>query len=191
MGTQEQLKPGVERWSFKTGTDPQAGSINVATPTQTTVADLVAATAPADPDTLTERDAPTEMTYFQVSATLTAYKLEEDGDYHLVLDDGQGHTMIAEIPDPDFLTGGVWDEQIKAARAAFDQQFGTQVAVLQTMGTMLDKIGAEGLPMITKVSVSVTVEGIGFFDRLHGQTGVAPNGVELHPVLSISFTQGG
>jgi hypothetical protein len=25
--------------------------------------------------------------------------------------------------------------------------------------------------------------GIGFFDYLHGQTGVAPNGIELHPVL--------
>jgi hypothetical protein len=26
---------------------------------------------------------------------------------------------------------------------------------------------------------------VGFFDFLHGQNGVAPNGFELHPVLSI------
>jgi len=28
-----------------------------------------------------------------------------------------------------------------------------------------------------------TFSGIGFFDRPHGQTGAAPNGIELHPVL--------
>jgi hypothetical protein len=31
------------------------------------------------------------------------------------------------------------------------------------------------------------VTGVGFFDRIHGQTGVAPNGIELHPVLDIQF----
>jgi hypothetical protein len=35
--------------------------------------------------------------------------------------------------------------------------------------------------------VPVTVTGVGFFDRIHGQTGVAPNGIELHPVLDIQF----
>ena len=29
--------------------------------------------------------------------------------------------------------------------------------------------------------------GVGFFDRDHGQTGAAPNNIELHPVLSIRF----
>jgi hypothetical protein len=28
-----------------------------------------------------------------------------------------------------------------------------------------------------------TFSGVGFFDRPHGQTGVAPNGIELQPVL--------
>jgi hypothetical protein len=27
--------------------------------------------------------------------------------------------------------------------------------------------------------------GVLFFDKLHGQTGVAGNGVELHPVISL------
>jgi hypothetical protein len=27
----------------------------------------------------------------------------------------------------------------------------------------------------------VELTGIGFFDRLHGETGQAPNGIELHP----------
>ncbi len=33
----------------------------------------------------------------------------------------------------------------------------------------------------------MTVTGVGFFDLLHGQTGVAPNGVELHPLLNVQF----
>jgi hypothetical protein len=41
--------------------------------------------------------------------------------------------------------------------------------------------------MIVQIAVPVHVTGIGFFDFIHGQTGVAPNGVELHPVLSISL----
>jgi hypothetical protein len=28
-----------------------------------------------------------------------------------------------------------------------------------------------------------TITGVGFFDFDHGQTGVAPNAIELHPVL--------
>jgi hypothetical protein len=38
--------------------------------------------------------------------------------------------------------------------------------------------------------VPATLTGVGFFDFIHGQTGVAPNGFELHPVLSICFGLG-
>ncbi len=37
----------------------------------------------------------------------------------------------------------------------------------------------------------MTVTGVGFFDFLHGQSGVAPNGIELHAVLDIQFGTGG
>jgi len=33
----------------------------------------------------------------------------------------------------------------------------------------------------------VEITGIGFFDRPHGQTGRAPNNIEIHPILSIQF----
>jgi hypothetical protein len=32
----------------------------------------------------------------------------------------------------------------------------------------------------------VTITGVGFWDAKHGQTGVAPNGIELHPVLGFA-----
>jgi hypothetical protein len=37
------------------------------------------------------------------------------------------------------------------------------------------------------VSLPVVVTGVGFFDFIHGQTGVAPNGIELHPIVDIKF----
>jgi len=36
------------------------------------------------------------------------------------------------------------------------------------------------------VSVPPRVTGVAFFDFLHGQTGVAPNGIELDPVLGFA-----
>jgi len=31
----------------------------------------------------------------------------------------------------------------------------------------------------------VRITGVGFFDYIHGQRSVAPNGVEPHPVLNV------
>ena len=39
----------------------------------------------------------------------------------------------------------------------------------------------------TYVNRRALVTGVGFYDALHGQAGAAPNGFELHPVLSIRF----
>jgi hypothetical protein len=51
-------------------------------------------------------------------------------------------------------------------------------------------ISACGTPPSTshfaQLNATATVTGVGFFDIPHGQTGVAPNAVELHPVLRFS-----
>jgi hypothetical protein len=41
----------------------------------------------------------------------------------------------------------------------------------------------------TKVKpTAVRITGVGFFDKVHGQMGVAQlNGIELHPVLKVEF----
>jgi hypothetical protein len=36
----------------------------------------------------------------------------------------------------------------------------------------------------------VDITGIGFFDKIHGQTSVARNGIELHPILRIKTISG-
>ena len=159
---------GVERWSVKTGTDADASSIGLQSTTPTTIAHLAGLAAPSSLPA-NNRIAPTETTVFQVSATLTEYKIEADSDYHLVLSDGAGHTMIAEIPDPACVgSSSPLRSSIQKARAEFDGKY-TATGSFQAANT------------------AVTVTGVGFFDALHGQTGVAPNGIELHAVLDITF----
>ena len=163
---------GVERWSVKTGTDADAALINLQSITQTTIATLAAQPAPSSLPS-NNRIQPTETTVFQLHDTLTEFKLENDSDYHLVLSDGAGHTMIAEIPDPACVgSTSPLLSQIKNARSEFDARY-TPTGSFQT------------------ANVPVTVTGVGFFDFLHGQAGVAPNGIELHAVLDVQFGAGG
>ena len=90
---------GVERWSVKTGTDADIGTVNINSSTATTIVSLRAL---AKPGTLpaNNRIQPTESTVFTLNATLTQYKAESDSDYHLILSDGSGHTMISEMASP-------------------------------------------------------------------------------------------
>lgn len=159
---------GVERWSVKTGTDPDADLVNLGAPTSTTIAALRARTAP-NPIPSNNRVSPTETTLWVINATLTKYKLESDSDYHLVLSDSAGNTMITEIPAPACVgAGSPFASGISHARAQFDAKFTATTSFKTT-------------------STPVRVTGIGMFDFLHGQTGVAPNGIELHPVVDIIF----
>src|SRR5260370_3273919 len=95
---------GFERWSVKTGTDADVGLVNLNSNTTTTISSLRAlpqpSTLPAN-----NRIQSTETTVFVVDATLVEYKLESDSDYHLVIKDASGNTMIAEIPSPSCVGG--------------------------------------------------------------------------------------
>jgi Bacterial Ig domain len=159
---------GVERWSVKTGTDADAGLINLSSTSPNTILTMRSWTAP-NPIPANNRVAPYETTVWVLNATLTEYKLETDQDYHLVLSDASGNTMIAEIPDPVCVgAGSPLAAGISNARAEFDAKF-TATSSFQT------------------ANVPVRITGVGMFDFLHGQTGVAPNGIELHPVVDIVF----
>lgn len=39
---------------------------------------------------------------------------------------------------------------------------------------------------VARVCSKARVTGVAFFDYQHGQTGVAPNAIELHPVLEFA-----
>ena len=114
---------GVERWSVKTGTDPDAGKVNLSSSTNTTITSLRAAPAPS-PIPANNRVSPTETTVWVINATLTQFKLENDSDYHLVVSDASGNTMITEIPSPTCVgSGSQFFSAIQNARAKFNAQF--------------------------------------------------------------------
>ncbi len=162
---------GVERWSVKTGTDADIGLVNLSATSANTVAAMAGWPTPS-PIPANNRIAPYETTVWQLTGTLTSYKLESDSDYHLVLIDTTGHSMIVEIPDPACVAStSPLRAKITNARAQFDAKY-TATGSFQT------------------ANVPVTVTGIGMFDFLHGQTGVAPNGIELHSVLNVNFSPG-
>ena len=189
----EALRAAVhQRWSVKTGADAGAGNLVGLAPTPTTIASLRALAVPAvlPPD---GRSQGAEETVWELSATLTGYKHESDGDYHLVIADDQRNTMIAEIPDPAALApGSFFAAQITAARQAFDEQFGLHEAAAAAApeaapAAAPEFAAAAVAPALTRVAESVTLQGLGFFDFAHGQDGVAPNAIELHPVIGIEF----
>ncbi|HEU5214075.1 MAG TPA: hypothetical protein VFU30_00905 [Gaiellaceae bacterium] len=86
---------------------------------------------------------------------------EADSDLHLVLQQGGNH-MIAEAPSPscDRHATPVRRRQMSVAR-----------------GTV-------------RLCARARVTGVAFFDLDHGQTGVAPNAIELHPILGFTCRTG-
>jgi hypothetical protein len=98
---------------------------------------------------------PFERNVFRVTAAVTLDRPEADGDLHLVLTDGT-HTMIAESASPACTTGAMPARRTQMAHARME----------------------------VSLCSRAIVTGVAFFDFKHGQTGVAPNAIELHPVLA-------
>jgi hypothetical protein len=174
------LRCGVELWPIKTLLDKNADQVQLDPVLPTSIAAVNALPAPSDPTTREGDNF--ELHAYRITAYLVGYKLEDDNDWHVVLsDDGSetnGHTLIVEIPNPacaqpplEKTTSRVL-AQITQARAAFETAFPPAKACFSC-----------------NLKTLVTAIGVGFFDKLHGQHGVAVNGAELHPV--IGFLVGG
>ena len=82
---------GVERWAVKTLGDRPA----LLPARRTTIRFLV--TRPAS-EGLPQTRLPFERHIYRVTAAVTLVRPEDDGDFHLVLQDAAGRTMIAESP---------------------------------------------------------------------------------------------
>jgi hypothetical protein len=169
------LTCGNERWDVKTLTDKDAAKV-----------DLVNMTESVNFPTLLEMKVPytkwsnslprakLERMTWSITADVIAFKVEDDRDIHIVLADHRNHklTMVAEIPDPACMKNSPVKAQVTAVRANFQKIFGPLPKTVGKLHTL-------------KEAIPVVIQGVVFFDKLHGQTGVAPNGVELHPVLGI------
>jgi len=153
--------------------DAGAASVN-RTPQSITVDALRALPVPAGYDKYNDatRYAP-ERQIYTVQAQVLGWKVEADRDYHIVIAQpgSPTHTMIVESIDPGcpLAKQSVFAPAFASVRAAF-----ASCHIAPT-------------PRFNKCAIPVPVEiqGPAFFDPIHGQTGVAPNGIEIHPVLAI------
>jgi hypothetical protein len=175
-----------ERWIVKTASDADAEGMTGQAPTPTTIAALTALPVPP----LLPRDGRSdgaEKTVWQLTATLREFGREADGDYHMVLVDADGNTMIGEIPNPgDIISASYFGPQINGARAAFDAHFN----IKEDIGAPSVQAAVAATATATafhRAGDTVTLTGLGYFDFAHGQNGVAPNAIELHPVIGIAF----
>lgn len=157
---------GIERWPVRTAADADAAAISIAV-LPSTIAHLRSLPAPR-PLPQERRVAPVETTTYSVAATLVEYRLAEDSSYHLVLADEAGRTMTAQIPSPSCSGGSRLAIELNVARATFESRVGPSSGSRTVM-------------------MPVEVRGVGFFDFVRGQPGVAPNGISLAPVTSLNF----
>jgi hypothetical protein len=101
---------------------------------------------------------PFERQIYSVRAAVTLVRLEADQDLHLVLRSG-GAQMIAEAPNAPTCT---------------------------VAATPYRKRQMASARRLVRVCPRALVVGVAFWDFFHGQTGVAPNAIELHPILGFS-----
>lgn len=170
---------GKERWPVKTLVDADVSSVNF-TPKSATVTQLRALYGGKSPFKST-KDAfaanatrlPAEKQVYRVRAVLVGWKKEADRDFHIVIADPNDPkaTMIVEPPDKGCSSSPKADLFAKV-RAAFIQCFG-------------EPSGWKTFPHMI-----VDLDGPAMYDVLHGQTGVAPNGIELHPLLRVHTVSG-
>lgn len=170
---------GVQRWHIKTLDDGDEHLINW-TPQSASVSQLAAIPVPAGYDQYndTTRYAPTETQAYTVRAVLVGWKSETDHDFHIVIADpnNPNSTMIVEPPD-------------SACSAACDSGFGSTFDAVRTKLTnCFGPVPSSFTNFPSGIVVDLT--GVPLFDALHGQTGVAPNGIELHPLLDFQWVSG-
>ena len=162
---------GVERWAVKTLSDKRVNRVDFH-PHDSSIGRLRKKVAP-HVGSDTPRIDGVETTNYRVRARLIEFKREEDKDIHLVIgvpsspaEDDDRRVPRHHLPGcPPIAEEGADGPGPPALVAACGQPSSSSFHQLQ--GT-------------------ATVTGVGFFDILHGQTGVAPNGIELHPVLRLS-----
>jgi hypothetical protein len=150
---------GVRTWPVKVLLDDDTALVD-RTPRATTIAALAALPRPTEPRPTRGRFALERWT-LRVRAVLAVSPADEgDGDLHLILADPADPrvTMVAEIPDSACALG---------SRHASDYAEARRAVALIPAGAVVE------------------VDGVAFWDSDHGVRGMAPNGLELHPVLRV------
>lgn len=166
-------KCGSYRWPVKTLTDLDKDNVDFS-PQAMSVSELADAPRPKSKPK-DSRVSALELRVVKVDAQIIAFFREGDRDVHIILADPNDTTkqIVAEIPNVQ-CAGACFSKHrsdFKSAREKFVERLGEP-------GTSRKNISNP---------VLVHIVGIPFFDKKHKQKGGAPNAIELHPVLDISF----
>ena len=174
------IQAQVYRWSVKTLTDTAGQRVYHTTSIQDSIsglADTILNPRPSKSQLNKGKRANAE----KIKVTFTAYILatgaEDDGDYHLVMEDVRdAKTLIAEIPNPEsenLLEFKNLKQDFINARNEIDTKIGKPTSNVKALHK--------------KVKVYVT--GFIFFDKMAHGKGHALNGIEIHPVLEIEILE--
>ena len=189
-------KCGTERWPVKTLGDADVAKVAFDRPVTSSVLALRALPAPFPAGQSGPQDrrlAPVELTVYTVTAKLIGSKVETDNDIHLVIADPSDHnaTMIVEFPKRECAEtrNQALLARMEAARSAV-LTIAPPLVQRMAMGAAIPPEAIDpqtGRPRLHPMQGTARITGVGFFDRVHGQDGVAPNAVELHPVLDFTL----
>ena len=157
---------GSERWEVKTLQDAEAGDINF-TPVISTVHKQLKFAKPGyhevNPRDITEKKA------YRIDCILIKYKLEEDKDWHLVVQDlNTNEQMVVEIPDPAC---------VDMNNPRFNKLILARKRLVAKVGPV--KADYRKPPPNTKIRIT----GVGFFDKENHPIGF--KGREIHPALNL------
>ncbi len=161
---------GVWRWDVKTLSDPDRRGVDFDAQ-RARIDHLRKLDPPSSLSTDTPRLDGIEKQVLSVRAQVITATIEDDSDIHLVIATRgeRRHTMIVEFP----------------LAACVAKQF-KRTQMTRARNAMLAACGPISSSSFTDLNGKVRISGVGFWDEIHGQTGVAPNGIELHPVLSFA-----
>jgi hypothetical protein len=150
---------GYERWPVKILADPDKKRVNFR-PIDSTITTLAALPVPHVRYPQDRRINEAELHVYRVRVKLLRVREEVDSDLHLIVGERKNPavTMIAEIPASYCAIGTGYERAYDKSR---------ETVLRMPVGSLVE------------------IEGVGFFDVIHGQRGRAPNGFELHPVLSV------
>jgi len=165
------LRCGGERWPVKTLSDSRVHRVNFH-PRRTTVTRLRHKRRPHIEDHSPRRRGAERKT-FRVRARLLKFARSDDHDIHMVISHPRhrSRTMIVEFPNV----------RCNGARHSIKKR-----AMRRARRDLRAGCGIPPSTSFTHLRGKATITGVGFFDLIHGQTGQAPNGIELHPVLKFT-----
>ena len=162
---------GVERWTVKTLSDNDTLDIDFSKTYKSTVHEQVLMSAPSKKRERLE----SEKIVYSIKCFIIGYKRENnDKDIHIIIEDiNTDETMVIEIPSYE----------------CFDIQRTSRYNLFKNLHNwFFENIGHPTSKFVyLKKHIAVTITGVGYFDFVHGQKGMAQNGREIHPVLSMKL----